>query len=159
VIGRLVGSLAGRLVVGVAYVAGLVLLIPLVVVRMFPAEAHLVPAGTSPLLAWVAAGLVLLALVVQLGRSSSVGAALVGLGWLTFLPGAVGLIASLLGRDTLLDTLAGLLPQRPEARSLGELYLDTAVPRVRYLAVGFFVLGLLLLLAGSRLRAGRARSG
>lgn len=157
-IGRLVGWLATRLFVSVAYVAGLVLLIPLVVVRLFPAEADLVPPGLSPLVSWVAAALVLSAFLVQLRRARSVGDGLVGLGALTFLPGTVGLLVSILGRDALLDALERALPRVRQARAVAEVYLDSAVPRVRYLAVGFFGLGLVLLVTGDRLRAA-ARAG
>jgi len=45
-----------------------------------------------------------------------------------------------------------------QARTVAEAYLDSAVPRVRYLAVGFFGLGLVLLVTGDRLRAA-ARAG
>ncbi|HZS32835.1 MAG TPA: hypothetical protein VFC42_05605 [Methylomirabilota bacterium] len=152
--GRLVGAIAWRMAVSAAYTTGLGLLIPFVAVRLLPAELVLVPVGTSPVLLWAASGLVGAAFVLHLWGTRSLGGTLTGLGRLTFVPGVVGILVALLGRDWLLGRLAAL-PHFAELRPALELYLDRVVPQVLYLTVGFFVAGILLLLAGDRLRPGR----
>ena len=157
-LGKLASGIAWRLFVSVSYIAGLALLIPLVFVQVFPENLDVVPPGTSPILAWVAAGLVTAAFLVRVWGTGSIGSALRGLGWMTFVPGAVGLVLSVVGRDVALGYLARALPRFPEVKDLVALYVDSAVPRVRYLTVGFFGLGAVLLWLGGRLEAyARAR--
>src|SRR5262245_18707988 len=90
-------------------------------------------------------------LIVRLWMTRSLSKSLKGLGWLTFLPGFVGILAAFFGRDWLLSRFEATIPRFPEMRPAIELYLDRAVPQVVYLTVGFFVAGLLLLVLGSRL--------
>lgn len=158
-VGRVAGAIAWRMFVSTAYTAGLTLLIPFVALRVQPAELQLVPVGTSPALLWIAIGLMTSALVVRLWATRSLGGSLRALGLLTFLPGFIGIFATLFGRETLLNRLAETLPRFQEARPAIELYLDRAVPQVLYLTVGFFVAGVLLLLLGSRLTPRRPPAG
>jgi hypothetical protein len=158
VAGRLAGALAWRVFVSLSYTTGLTLLIPFVAVRLLPAEFKLVPVGTSPALLAVAAGLIAAALVVRLWATRSLSGSLKALGWMTFAPGFVGVVVGVLGREALLAQLAERVPRFDEARPAVELYLDRAVPQVRYLTVGFFVAGAALLLAGSWLTP-RGRGG
>jgi hypothetical protein len=148
---RVAGAIAWRLFVSVAYTTGLTLLIPFVVLRLQPADLNLVPAAMSPVLLWLAIGLMVAALVVRLWMTRSLSDSLKGLGWLTFLPGFVGILAALFGHDWLLSRFAATIPRFQEMRPAIELYLDRAVPQVVYLTVGFFVAGVLLLVLGSRL--------
>ena len=153
-VGRVAGAIAWRVFVSTAYTTGLTLLIPLVALRLQPAELNLVPVGTSPVLLWVAIGLMVAAFVVRLWVSHSLGGTLKGLGFLTFLPGFIGILVSVFGRDWLLNRVATTVPKFEEVRPAVEVYLDRAVPQVVYLTVGFFVAGALLLVLGSRF-AGR----
>jgi hypothetical protein len=157
--GRLAGALAWRVFVSLSYTTGLTLLIPFVAVRLLPAEFRLVPVGTSPALLAIAVGLILGALVVRLWATRSLSGSLKALGWMTFAPGFVGVVVALLGRETLLARLAERVPRFEDARPALELYLDRAVPQVRYLTVGFFVAGVALLLAGSWLTPRRREPG
>jgi hypothetical protein len=147
--GRVAGAIAWRVFVSTAYTTGLTLLIPFVALRVQPADLQLVPVGTSPVLLWVAIGLMTAALVVRLWVTRSLSGSLKALGFLTFLPGFIGILASIFGREWLLSRLAGTVPRFQEVRPAIELYLDRAVPQVIYLTVGFFVAGALLLLLGS----------
>ncbi|HEX2500222.1 MAG TPA: hypothetical protein VHO73_02105 [Methylomirabilota bacterium] len=147
--GRVAGAIAWRVFVSTAYTTGLTLLIPFVALRVQPTDLQLVPVGTSPVLMWVAIGLMTAALVVRLWVTRSLSGSLKALGFLTFLPGFVGILASIFGREWLLNRLAGTVPRFQEVRPAIELYLDRAVPQVIYLTVGFFVAGALLLLLGS----------
>jgi hypothetical protein len=147
--GRVAGAIAWRVFVSTAYTTGLTLLIPFVALRVQPADLQLVPVGTSPVLLWVAIGLMTAALVVRLWVTRSLSGSLKALGFLTFLPGFIGILASIFGREWLLSRLAGTVPRFQEVRPAIELYLDSAVPQVIYLTVGFFVAGALLLLLGS----------
>ena len=156
--GRVAGAIAWRVFVSTAYTTGLTLLIPFVALRLQPADLALVPVGLSPVLLWVAIGLMLSALIVRLWASRSLSDSLKALGFLTFLPGFVGIIAWLFGREWLLTRFATTVPKFEEVRPAVELYLDRAVPQVAYLTVGFFVAGALLLLLGSRLAPRPARS-
>ncbi len=70
---------------------------------------------------------------------------------LTFLPGFVGILVAIFGREWLLNRFADTVPRFQEVRPAIELYLDRAVPQVVYLTVGFFAAGVLLLVVGSRL--------
>jgi len=153
-VGRVAGAIAWRVFVSTAYTTGLTLLIPFVALRLQPAELDLVPVGTSPVLLWVAIALMVTAFVVRLWVSHSLGDTLKGLGFLTFLPGFIGILVSIFGRDWLLNRVATTVPKFEEVRPAVELYLDRAVPQVVYLTVGFFVAGALLLVLGSRF-AGR----
>jgi len=153
------GAVAWRVFVSTAYTTGLTLLIPFVVLRIQPAELRLVPVGTSPLLLWVAIGLMTAALVVRVWVTRSLSGSLRALGWHTFLPGFIGILATLFGREVLLNRFAETAPRFQEVRPAIELYLDRAVPQVLYLTVGFFVAGVLLLLLGSGLAPRKPRAG
>jgi len=150
-VGRVAGAIAWRAFVSVAYTTGLTLLIPFVALRIQPADLKLVPVGTTPVLLWAAIGLMVAALIVRLWVSRSLSDSLKALGFLTFLPGFVGIFVWLLGREWLLTQFETTVPRFEEMRPAVELYLDRAVPQVAYLTVGFFVAGALLLLLGSRL--------
>jgi hypothetical protein len=155
---RVAGAIAWRIFVSTAYTTGLTLLIPFVALRLQPAELKLVPVGMSPVLLWLAIGLMVAAFVVRLWVSRSLSDTLKGLGFLTFLPGFVGALVSVFGRDWLLTRLATTVPSFEEVRPAVELYLNRAVPQVAYLTVGFFVAGALLLVLGSRLAPRAARA-
>jgi hypothetical protein len=148
---RLGGAIAWRVFVSLAYTAGLTLLIPFVALRILPAELGHVPVATSPTLLWVAVGLILAALLVRLAATRSLSGSLSALGWHTFVPGFIGLLVSLFGRDVMMARLEQAIPRFQEARPAVELYLDRVVPQVLYLTAGFFVAGVVLLLLGSRL--------
>ena len=156
---RVAGAIAWRAFVSTAYTTGLTLLIPLVALRVQPAELKLVPVAMSPVLLWLAIGLMAAALIVRLWVTRSLSDSLKALGLLTFLPGFIGILASILGRDWLLNRFAGTVPRFQEVRPAVELYLDRAVPQVIYLTVGFFVAGVLLLVLGSRLTPQRPPAG
>lgn len=143
------GAIAWRAFVNTAYTTGLTLLIPFVVLRVQPTELRLVPVGTSPALLWIAIGLMTSALVVRLCVTRSLSGSLRALGLLTFLPGFIGILCTLYGREVLLTRFTQTMPRFQEVRPAIELYLDRAVPQVLYLTVGFFVAGVLLLLLGS----------
>jgi hypothetical protein len=81
----------------------------------------------------------------------SLSGSLKALGLLTFLPGFIGILAAIFGREWLLNRFAETVPRFQEVRPAAELYLDRAVPQVVYLTVGFFVAGVLLLVLGGRL--------
>ena len=147
----LTGAVAWRLFVSTAYTTGLTLLIPYVVIRLQPEDLKLVPIGTSPVLLWVALALMGAALVVRLWATHSLGGSLRALGFLTFLPGFVGIVCMLFGREALLSRFAETVPRFQDVRPAIELYLDPAVPQVLYLTVGYFVAGAALILLGSRL--------
>ena len=89
----------------------------------------------------------------------SLSGSLRALGWLTFLPGFIGILVTLFGREVLLNRFAETVPRFQEVRPAIELYLDRAVPQVLYLTVGFFVAGVLLLLLGSGLAPRKPRAG
>ena len=156
---RVAGALAWRVFVSTAYTTGLTLLIPFVALRVQPAELKLVPVAMSPVLLWFAIGLMTAALVVRLWVTRSLGGSLKALGMLTFLPGFIGILASIFGREWLLNRFADTVPRFQEVRPAIELYLDRAVPQVVYLTVGFFVAGVLLLMLGSRLAPAPSSAG
>jgi hypothetical protein len=146
---RVAGAIAWRLFVSTAYTTGLTLLIPFVAVRIQPADLNLVPVGMSPVLLWLAIGLMASALIVRLCVTHSLSGSIKALGLLTFLPGFLGIVCALFGREILLRRFAETVPRFQEVRPAVELYLDRAVPQVVYLTVGFFVAGTLLLWLGS----------
>ena len=156
---RVAGAIAWRLFVSAAYTTGLTLLIPFVLLRIQPPDLKLVPVGTSPMLLWVAIGLMAAALIVRLWATRSLSGSLRALGMLTFLPGFIGILFSIFGREWLLSQFADTVPRFQEVRPAIELYLDRAVPQVIYLTVGFFVAGALLLILGSRLAPTRSPAG
>ena len=152
---RVAGAVAWRLFVSTAYTTGLTLLIPFVLLRIQPAELELVPVGTSPVLLWLAIGLMAAALIVRLWVTRSLSGSLKALGMLTFLPGFLGILFTLFGREWLLNRFAATVPRFQEVRPAIDLYLDRVVPQVVYLTVGFFVAGVVLLVLGSRLAPAR----
>lgn len=156
---RVAGAIAWRVFVSTAYTTGLTLLIPFVALRVQPAELELVPVAMSPVLLWLAIGLMAAALIVRLWVTRSLSDSLKALGMLTFLPGFIGVLASIFGREWLLNRFADTVPRFQEVRPAIALYLDRAVPQVVYLTVGFFVAGVLLLMLGSRLAPARPPAG
>ena len=148
---RVAGAIAWRLFVSTAYTTGLTLLIPFVVLRLQPEDLKLVPVEASPVLLWVAIGLMTAAFIVRLVVTRSLSDTLKALGMLTFLPGFVGIVVAVFGRDWLLNRFADTVPRFHEIRPAVELYLDRAVPQVVYLTVGLFLAGVLWLVVGGRL--------
>jgi len=155
---RATGAVAWRVFVSLSYTAGLTLLIPFVALRILPADLGHVPVASSPTLLWVAIALIVIAFLVRLIATRSLSGTLSALGWHTFVPGFIGLLTGLLGRDAVLGQLEARIPRFEELRPAVEIYLDRAVPQVLYLTAGFFVAGVLLLVLGSRL-APRRRPG
>jgi hypothetical protein len=153
---RVAGAIAWRLFVSTAYTTGLTLLIPFIVLRLQPADLKLVPVEAPPMLLWIAIGLMTAAFVVRLLVTRSLSETLRALGMLTFLPGFVGILVAIFGRDWLFGHFASTVPRFEEVRPAVELYLDRVVPQVVYLTVGFFVAGVLLLVLGSRLAPPRS---
>ena len=98
---------------------------------------------------WLAIGLMVSALIVRLCMTRSLSGTLKALGLMTFLPGLLGIVCAMFGRDVLLRRFAETIPRFQEVRPAIELYLDRVVPQVVYLTVGFFVAGALLLMLGS----------
>lgn len=157
-LGRLASTAAARLFVGAVYPTGLTLLIPLVLVRLAPASLDVAPAGSARALAWAAGVMVAASLLVSLSYTRSLAGSLKSLGRLTFAPGLLGLVFSVSGREAVLAYLGRTLPRFAEVEGLVALYLDRAVPSVRYLTVGFFVVGALLLFAGRQLDRSGSRA-
>jgi hypothetical protein len=152
------GSVAWRLFVSTTYTTGLTLLIPFVLLRLQPEELRMVPVGTSPVLLWLAIGLMTVALVVRLWMTRSLSGSLRALGLLTFIPGFIGILFAIFGREMLMARFATTIPRFAEVRPAIELYLDRVVPQVLYLTIGFFVAGVLLIFLGGKL-APREPSG
>ena len=155
---RATGAVAWRVFVSLSYTTGLTLLIPFVALRILPADLGRVPVATSPTLLWAAIALIVAAFLVRLLATRSLSGTLTALGWHTFVPGFIGLLTGLLGRDALLGRLQDTIPRFDEVRPAVEIYLDRAVPQVLYLTAGFFVAGVLLLVLGSRLAPRRGRA-
>lgn len=156
-LGRLIANVGARWYVSAVYPAGLALLIPLVGLWLFPERADLPAPGNTQVLGWTVAVMLGSSFLVSLIYGHSVGGSLKALGWLTFLPGVLGVILSIYGRDAALAYLARTVPRFDTVQDLVMLYLDRAVPTVRWLTVGFFVLGALLLVAGGRLSGSSRR--
>jgi hypothetical protein len=91
------------------------------------------------------------ALVVRLWMTGSLSDSLRALGLLTFLPGFIGILFAIFGREMLIARFAETVPRFTEVRPAIELYLDRVVPQVLYLTVGFFVAGVLLIFLGGKL--------
>jgi uncharacterized protein (DUF1330 family) len=91
---RVAEAIAWRLFVSTAYTTGLTLLIPFVAVRIQPADLNLVPVEMSPVLLWLAIGLMASALIVRLCVTHSLSRSIKALGLLTFLPGFLGIVAA-----------------------------------------------------------------
>lgn len=151
---RVAGAIAWRVLVGTLYPTGLTLLIPALALRLLPPELELVAPGAPPALLWLGLLMVGAAFLLRLLATRSLGGTLAALGRLTFIPGLVGLLVAVFGREPLLAHLARTVPRFETVRGAAELYLDRAVPRVLYLTLGFFVLGAVLLAAGRALRRG-----
>lgn len=150
---RLAENVVWSVIVSLLYIAGLTLLIPLVFLFVFPQEMDIVSPSTSPILVWTAVGLILASFFITLTFKKSLGGALKSLGRVTFIPGLIGLVFSLVGRDLVLLYMAGTIPGFNQLKPLLSLYLDNAVPHVRYLTLGFFVLGVVFWLLGDKLEA------
>ena len=141
-----------RVFISLVYITGLTLLIPSVFLFVFPSELNIVSPATSAVVVWCAVAFILLSIVVTVILRKSVGAALKALGRVTFIPGLIGLVFSLIGRDVVLLYLAGTVPNFPVVRETLTLLIEQAVPHVRYLTVGYFVLGLVLWLVGDKMQ-------
>jgi hypothetical protein len=144
-----------QVIVGLIYIGGLSMLIPAAFLFVFPQELNLVSAITSPVLLWVAVGLVVVSFAVTLWHTQGLGKAFKSLGRITFIPGLIGLVMSIFGRDLFLLYFASTVPAFEQLRTILTSYLDNAVPRVRYLTLSFFVLGIVLWLIGDKLERDR----
>jgi len=109
--------------------------------------------STSTTLLWTAIALVLASVALTLIFTASLGRSLKMLGRVTFIPGFLGLVFTIFGRDIVLLYLASTVPAFVKIQQAVTFYLDTAVPKVRYLTFGFFMLGALLWLLGDKMEA------
>ncbi len=148
---RIVEHVAWRLFISVVYITGLTMLIPFIFFVVFPSDLGVVSSSTPTTLVWTAASMIIISFFVTLAYQKSLGRSLKALGRVTFIPGLIGLVFSMFGRDLLLLYFAGTNPAFVQIKQLIELYIDTAVPRVRYLTFAFFVLGMVLWLVGDKL--------
>ena len=144
------GRLAMRGLVGLAYPLGLTLLLPLPLLLLLPRGTGGGPAGSAPVVGGTAAALIVASLLASLAYTYSLAGSLKTLGRLSFIPGLVGVVCWILGRDVVLAYAARLVPGVPELERAAQLYVDRAVPSVRWLTLAFFAVGVLLLL-GDRL--------
>jgi hypothetical protein len=148
---RIFSRIAWQVIVGLVYIGGLSMLIPAAYLYVFPQELNIVSPVTSPAVLWTAVGMVVVGFFVTLWHTKGLGLAFKSLGRITFIPGLIGLIMSVFGRDLVLLYLAGTIPKFETIRTILTSYLDNAVPRVRYLTMSFFVLGIVLWLIGDKL--------
>jgi type IV secretory pathway TrbD component len=138
-------------VVGVAYPLGLTLLLPLPLLLLLPPDAVVGPAGSAPLIGGVATALVVASLLASLVYTHSLAGSLKTLGRLSFVPGLIGVVFWVVGREAVLGYAARVVPGFREVERAAQLYVDRAVPSVRWLTLAFFAVGVLLLLLGDRL--------
>lgn len=155
---RLTTYVVWRLTVGILYISGLTLLIPYLFLFVFPQDLNVISSGASSALLWTAIGLVVVSLLATVWLTASLGGALKMLGRVTFLPGLLGLVFTMFGRDMVMLYLAGTLPAFEKVQGLLSFYVDTAVPHVRYLTLGYFVLGVVLWLLGDKIESEAAIS-
>jgi hypothetical protein len=156
VVQAVVGHLVWRVLMSLLYITGLTLLIPFIFLFVFPEDSGVVAPVSSPILVWTAVVMVVISVLVTLAYRKSFGAALKSLGRITFIPGFIGLVFSIFGRDAVLLYLAGTVSGFQKVQNLLTLYVDNAVPKVRYLTLGFFVLGIVLWLMGDKLETDAA---
>ena len=152
---RAVENVMWRLFISIVYITGLTLLIPFVFLFVFPESMDVVSPALSQALVWAAVCMVVVSFVVTVRYRKSVGVALKSLGRVTFIPGLIGIVFSMFGRDIILLYMAARIPAFEQVRELVELYLDNAVPKVRVLTFGFFILGTVLWLLGDKMMSRR----
>lgn len=155
---RVVSDIAWQFLVAIVYMGGLSLLIPAAFLYVFPSELKIVSPATSPTVLWTAVVLVLAGFFITLYHTKTIAKAFKSLGRITFIPALIGLVMSFFGRDIVLLYLAGTLPGFAKIQTILTAYLDNAVPRVRYLTLSFFVLGVVLWLIGDKLETDKALS-
>ena len=151
IIERVMSDIVWRFIVAIVYVGGLSLLIPAAFLYVFPPELKILAPTTSPTILWTAVIMVLAGFFITLYHTKTIAKAFKSLGRITFIPGMIGLVMSFFGRDLVLLYLAGTVPGFTRIQMMLTAYLDNAVPRVRYLTLSFFVLGIVLWLIGDKL--------
>ena len=130
-------------VLSILYVAGLTLLFPFLYFLALPG-------ATSPVILAVAAVLIVLSFLGFLWQEGRLGRALKSLSKITLIPGIIGVLFSLLGREIFVNYVKAKFAAPDPVMSLFIGNIDQAVPKIQALTVVYILLGVFLWFLGDK---------
>ncbi|MBI4145081.1 hypothetical protein HY493_02640 [Candidatus Woesearchaeota archaeon] len=130
-------------VLSILYVTGLTLLFPFLYFLALPG-------ATSPILLVTAVVLVVLSFFGFVWNEGSINKALKTLSRITLIPGMIGVLFSVFGRDVILGYIQSKFVATPSIFTFVISNLETAVPKIRVLTVVYILLGIFLWFIGDR---------
>lgn len=125
------------------YVTGLTLLFPFLFFLSLPG-------ATSPILLTIAVVLIVVSFFGFVWQEGRIGAALKTLSKITLIPGMIGVLFSIFGRDVVISYVQSKLLVPTLFMTLFINNIETAVPKIRVLTVVFILLGIFLWFLGDR---------
>ncbi|MBW3004525.1 hypothetical protein KY310_01725 [Candidatus Woesearchaeota archaeon] len=132
------------------YITGLAFLVPFVILLLFPPEVFILPPNLVTL-TLIAVAFVIISAVILAMQKKSLGDSFVSLAIMTFLVCIIAALLALFGQDKILSFLDFLGALKPVAEGY-VAYWAYFVPKVWISIAGYFVLGVILWVAGNRIR-------
>jgi hypothetical protein len=93
----------------------------------------------------IAGGSIIFAFVILLSYTNNMRKTLVNLSFFTLIPAGIAILLSFYSKDLLCNTVKALSPNFESVQPLLLTYIETRVPRLMPLIIGYLVIGLLLL--------------
>lgn len=137
-------------IAAVIYMTALAFLIPLIVVLLFPPDIFILPPNVGTL-AFIAAGLVVLSIIILMLRKKTIGDSLVSLAMLTLIVGAIAAVFVIFGKENIMNMLGFLGALKPAAEGYIE-YWELFIPRAWISIAAYFVLAIILWIIGNSRR-------
>lgn len=132
------------------YMTALAFLIPLAVIFLFPPDVFILPPNMGTL-TLIAAGLVILSIIILMLRKKTIGDSLVSLATLTFTVGAIATVFVVFSKESIMNTLGFLGALKPAAEGY-IAYWELFLPRAWTSIIAYFVLAFILWAIGNSRR-------
>lgn len=132
------------------YIAGLAVLIPMVFAFAFREQG---PWYSKPLTYFFASlFLILFAFFGMLKRKKRLSSTLQSLGRMSLIPGIIALIFVIFGRSLVYNFLRIFIPKFESFEPFVRLFIESSIPRVGILILGYIIVGAVLYYLGYRIR-------
>ena len=144
-------------IAAVIYMTALVFLVPLAVMLFYPPEVFILPPNVGKL-TLLAAGVVVVSIIILMLHKKKIGDAFVSLGIMTFIVGLIATVFVIFGKESIMDTLNFLGALKPAAEGY-IAYWELFIPRAWISIAAYFVLAAVLWVIGNSRRREQYRIG
>ncbi len=147
---RVILNLVISFIVNTAYITGLSMLIPVIFLILFPKGVVALTENNYKLLL-VSLALIAASAAVLFLRKKSPKKTLRDLGMMTLVPGSAALLFMLFGKETIAGILRSYVINAHEVDLIIN-YVDSTLPKLGILMVGYIIIGAVFMYIGHRLR-------